>query len=376
MYGYKKYPYRRSYSGYTPVTATFRKGYSRWGSSTNRSLGSAKASKAGTKLDYFNCTVCGNCNFKRAPGEYYSDVIAFYPCVGGVNPTTGIISDSSFGNIYGGLVNDRSFRLRCAQYDEFRIVSMKVKLNIFNSEDGTMTLCSISDRQASRDEVEMDDSVMTDIDSDVPSFREVCESQGSIKTIINKNRITPIVRSVYARDLREKTNYEDCTIEYNPTEGESPLSAITFQVYPDFTPAIYFAIKFSNTLSDSETTFTFGYTVEYNCIFRNPKSDLQTFIIKEDPSYTNGDTRTREDQSKKGITYIPSDDPYIPDIQMKNGKETNISWLNRYIARVALKNAKKVNRKTIEMKSSEPPEAAKPAAEEKSMEVEDDPGTA
>lgn len=337
-------PYRRkTYSRRYPVTTTFkwgRKGYSR--GATARALGSARASKAGQKVNYFNCTVCGNVEFLRVAKDYYSDVCCFYPCIGKVDPATGIIKDAEMGSVYGGIVNDRSFRLNCAQYDEFRIVSMKVKINMANTEDGTMTLCSIADRQADRDEVEMDESAMTDIDNDVPSFREVCESQGSIKTIINKNRITPVVRSVYAKDMKEKIDFTDCSIEYATTPNASPLDAITFENYPNFSPAIYFCIQFSKA-SQTNSTFTFGYTVEYNVIFRNPKSDLQTFIIKEDPAYVNPATKTAAEEARKGITRIASTDPYIPDIVMKNGKETNISWLQRYLARVSLRRAKRVN---------------------------------
>lgn len=375
MYGSRKYYYSKSKGYRYPITSTYGRPYKRRSGTTARSLGSARASKAGTKLDYFNCTVSGNCTFTRKKNENYSNVIAFYPCVGGVNPTTGIIADTDLGNVYGGLVNDRSFRLKCAQYDEVRLVSMKVKINMSNSEDGTMTLCSIADRDADRNEVEVDEAVMTDIESDTPSFREVCESQGSIKTIINKNRIYPVTRSIYARDLLEKSSYTDCTIQYNDAADESPLTRLTFENFPSFSPAIYFCIKFQIANTSADTPFTFGYTVEYNCIFRNPKSDLQTFVIKENPSYENPDSRSTELQ--KGITRIPSDNPNIPDIIAKDGKETNMSWLKRYIARSALKKVqhvlpsteRKISLVTIEEKQEE-------GTKEKPMEIEDDFGTA
>lgn len=324
-------------------------------------LGSARASKTGNKLNYFNCTVCGSVEFNRAATEYHSDVCCFYPCVGKVDPTTGIIQDQDLGSVYGGLVNDRSFRLNCAQYDEFRIVSMKVKINMANTEDGTMTLCSISDRQADRDEVEMDNTAMTDVDSDVPTFREVCESQGAIKTIINKNRITPVIRTVYARDMKEKIDFTDCSIEYSKTAGASPLNALTFENFPEFSPAIYFCIQFSKA-SQTNSTFTFGYTVEYNVIFRNPKSDLQTFIIKEDPTYRNPANPNPDTNTRKGITTIASSDPYIPDMVLKNGKETNGSWLQRYLARVALGKAKKILNPDSAYKTKSKPIEAAPAA--------------
>ena len=359
---YSKSKYRRTSAGYS----SRKSGYSR-GSSTARALGSARASKSGSKLDYFNCTVTGNCQFTRGANNYYSNVVAFYPNIGGIDPASGIVMDADMGDVHGGLVNDRSFRLKCAQFDEYRIVSMKIKMNISNDDDGTMTLCSITDRQADREEVQMDDSAMTDTSSDVPSFREVCESQGSIKTIINKNRITPIIRTIYARDMREKTDYTDCTIEYNGTPNQSPTEAITMQNFPVFSPATYFCIQFS-TATTTPKTFTFGYTVEYNIIFRNPKSDIQTFIIQENPSRVNPEppqpTPGRDDDNNrallaKGITVVKSGDPYIPDMIMRGGRETNISWLNRYKARVALRGSKKITNpnelfNTSEKKSSSP----------------------
>lgn len=364
------FPRKPYYKRQFPVTATFKP----YNTQLQRSTGSARAAKAGTKLNYFNCTVNGTVRFLRKANEYYSDVIAFHPCVGKVNPQTGMILDDQMGNIYGGLVNDRSFRLNCAQFDEFRIVSMKVRMNVAYTEDGTLTLCTISDRSAYRDEIEMDQAEMTDVDSDTPNFREVCESQGSMKTIINKNRITPITRMLFARDMNEKITYSDCTITYSSVEGASPLSNITLDDWPAFKPALYCCLQFSNTTSQS-ATYSFGYSVEYNCVFRNPKSDLSTFIIKEDPSYVN--PAPGPDDSRKGVAIIKSTDPYLPDIILKDGKETNISWLQRYLARVAIKNATKY------AKSDSSPliitvtdEDKKEDEEKKPMDIEDDPGTA
>lgn len=342
MYRYNRNRFSTSRSRY-PVTTSFRYGTGRGSTTTSRALGSARASKNATKLNYFNCTVNGNFMFSRTENAYYTNVIAFYPAVGGVYPQTGLINDTQNGNIYGGIVNDRTFRLMCAQYDEFKIVSMRVKINLPPPNNQAITLCTITDRSASREEVEMDQSAMTDINSDVPSFREVCESQGSLKTILNSNRIYPITRSIYARDLQEKTSYTDCTITYDTDAGETPLGNLTFAQFPTFCPAIYFCVKLTDT-SGVPLTFSGTYSVEYNCIFRNPKSDLQTFIIKEDPDYVNPASRSVEEDTRMkqlhGITTITSGDPYIPDMELKNGQETNISWLKRYKARFALNQSK------------------------------------
>lgn len=373
MSGYPRYRYYSTRGYRYPVTTSFGGGYMRRGGTVSKALGSARASKNASKLEYFNCTITGTGSFLQKASNFYTDVIAFWPSAGGVNPATGIPDDTSSPNIYGGLVNDRSFRLRCAQWDEFRIISMKVKLNLDPATSDVYTVCSIYDRDAQREEVELDEDKMTDINSDAPSFREVCESQGSVKTIMNKNRIYPISRAVYARDMSEKTTYTDCTIEYNDTVGESPLESLTFNLYPNFNPAIYFCLK-CNKAGTDDALIDFSYTVEYNVAFRNPKSDLQTFITKEKDDYKNPQTSSTPGQNTR-MTVISSDDPYIPDLKLRDGKQTNINWWNRLRARYALKNTKRVkDTSTVKILMETPEEEEKKKDAE--MEIEDDPGTA
>lgn len=343
MFGYKRSYYSRG-SRYTlprkPVTATFSRG-----SSTAKALGNARAAKNGSKTENYNCSVNGIITFNQPANEYYGMTKVFSPCFGGVDSKTGQVRDSSNGGIYGGLVNDRGFRLRCAQYDEYRIVSMRVKLmpqNTPGSNAATViqpsAILSICDRCAVREELQvLDDDLMTDIDGDTPSPREIEESAGVIITQWNNNRINSIMRTVFARTLTEK-EYCDATITYTDTDGVSPTETLAQENIPQFAPAIYFCIKSTST-SEDERTFKFSYTVEYNVIFRNPKSDLQTFIIKENPKYKNGD----EDDDNRArrvskYTTIKSTNPLIPDtIIDSSGKETNMSWFKRYLARVAIK---------------------------------------
>lgn len=366
MFGRRRSGYYSTRNYRSPVTTSFGRGYSRRSSATGRAIGSARASKSGSKLEYFNCNVVGSCSFLQGSGDFYSNVVSFYPCLGGVEPDTGIVRDDDNGYVYGGLVNDRSFRLRCAQYDEFRIVSMKVKINVENRSDDSFAMCSIIDRQADKDEVKYDPEAMSDINTDTPSFREVCESQGSVKTLINKNRVYPVTRSCFCRDIREKSDYTDCSVDYNKTARQSPVLTLAFGTMPLFTPAIYFCIKFNRTGTFSSPV-TFGYTVEYNVIFRNPKSDLQTFIIKEDPAYENPASRNSDSR----YSYVKSDDPYIPDMELKDGKETNISWWNRYLARFALRKAQRVQRLVVAPLPVGPVEPER-GEEKKTEDLEDD----
>lgn len=382
MFGYSKNKYYKGQRSYTPYKRT---GYYR-GSTKARAYGAAKAAKSGTKLDYFNCTVNGVATVKFEENAQYCNCFCFYPSSGGVSPTTGIITDGTNGNVYGGIVNNREFRSKCCSYDEWKLVSMKVKLQPVLPDSGTQyTVYSISDRCSSSEETNMDDSSMDDIEHDVPSTREIAESSGSLATTINTNRISPIIRYISSKDLIEKSTYSDCTISYTEQAGVSPLAALSFHDDPAFNPAIYFAVK-SNKISTSEVTLSWIYTVEYNCIFRNPKSDLQTFIAKENPTAVNRSVSSR-------YTEIPSDDPYLPNrIIDSSGKELKSSIYLRQKIAYTLRKSKlqkqPTKTETTETKTIQVmPEEIKPTEKtlevtpvetkpsETTMDVEDNPGT-
>lgn len=341
----------------------------RRGSSTARALGSARAAKNGSKVENYNCTVNGVIDFVQPANAYYANTLVFSPLVGGVNPATGQINDTTNGGIYGGLVNDRGYRLRCAQYDEARIVSMRVRLmpQYNTGQSGAAiiqpnAILSIFDRCATREELAVDEASMTDIDHDVPSPREIEESAGVVLTQWNNNRITPIVRTVYARDITEK-QYSDCSVDYVDTEDVSPLSTLAMGYEPNFCPAIYYTIKSSST-GQVAKHFTFSYSVEYNVIFRNPKSDLQTFVVKENPEYVNPDASSK-------YTVVKSSDPHLPDqILDSTGKEKNSSWYARYKARAALKRIGMTPVVVEDVAAS-----AVSDAKTEETEMEDDPGT-
>lgn len=379
MFGYSRNKYYKGQRSYTPYKRT---GYYRGGSTKSRAFGAAKAAKSGAKIEYFNCTVNGVATVKFQANTPYCNCFCFYPSMGGVDETTGIIDDANNGNVYGGIVNNREFRSKCCSYDEWRLVSMRVKLQPVLPDTGTQyTVYSISDRGADKTEVNMDDSTMDDTDHDVPSTREIAESSGSIATTINSNRITPIIRYTTCRDLIEKSSYSDCSISYTETALLHPLSTLSFNTLPVFNPAIYFAVK-SNKISVSEVTLSWIYTVEYNCIFRNPKSDLQTFIAKENPTAINRSVSTK-------FTEVPSENPYLPSkILNSSGQEINSSYFLRLKTEYALKKSKLTKtvltsetKKTLE---TIPVETTKTETEEtmtettpteSHMDVEDDPGT-
>lgn len=330
--------YRRTYSGKRRGSYSSTGPYRKFGSgSTARALGSARAAKKGAKVEYFNCTVSGNMNLRYQPNANYTDPVCFWPCAGGVNSTTGVIRDADNGRIYGGIVNDRSYRLKCANYDEVRLVSMRLKLQpTFPANRTTLIACTICDRDALRNEVQMDDSVMSDDTHDVPTAREIAESPGSIQTVFNSNKISPIYRTVYARDMVEKISYTDATIQYNATAGENPLATITTSTELAFSPAIYLTVKSPDAITTGDN-MTWTYSVEYNVIFRNPKSDISTFINMENPSKENPEPDPDDDQRSaltRKYTVVKSSDPYIPDMLLGlDGRETLNSWFRRYQAR-------------------------------------------
>jgi len=367
------YRYSRGYyKGGKRYTASKRfYSYGSRGSSTRKALGSARASKNGSKLEYYNCSVNGFCTFYQAANTYYADTMIFSPLIGGVDATTGQLNETL--GVHGAVVNDRGFRMRTCQYDELRIVSMKIKMTPQGSGSAENTILpnqilSICDRRADNDELKVQESSMTDVGSDTPSPREIEESAGVIITQWNGNRISPITRSVYARDILEKT-YTDSTLSYDEAEGAHPVRNLSIEALPNFCPAIYFTIK-TTTASTQTRKLSFTYSVEYNIVFRNPKSDLQTFIIYENPEYVIPDSRSR---SK--FTVVKSTNPLIPDQILKSdGTETRTSKWKRYLATVELKKAE--TKAILPNLTTLIVEEEQPGTKEKPMEIDDDFGTA
>lgn len=347
------------------------------GSSTRKAIGSARASKNGSKLEYYNCSVNGFVTFYQPKNTYYASTVIFSPLIGGVSPSTGQL-DENLG-VHGAIVNDRGFRMRTCQYDEMRIVSMKIKLTTQGGGAPSTTIApnqilSICDRRADDNELKPSEASMTDIGSDTPSPREIEESAGVIITQWNANRIGPITRTVYARDLIEKS-YTDCTLSYDEEAGAAPTSHLSIEALPNFCPAVYFTIK-TTTSATQQRMLSFTYSVEYNIIFRNPKSDLQTFIIKENPEYNNPAGRNSR------FTIVKSANPLIPDqVLNSDGTETRTSKWKRYLAQLKLKKAE--TRAIMPDASTllatvadDDDDDVEEGTKEKPMEIEDDFGTA
>ena len=126
--------------------------------------------------------------------------------------------------------------------------------------------------------------------------KDLMENQGALVQTFNSNRIAPLSRMSRPTDIKENTSWIDASINYNMTESESPLKTMSVSGWrnnkTDYCPAFHYACQ-SSIAAATDSTFTFGYTVEYTFAFRNPKSGLDFFIKKEAIGYTNPETFTK-----------------------------------------------------------------------------------
>ena len=312
---------RYGYGRYSPYSSYNR--FGRRGSVMRKAYGTARASKAGVKQDNLNVTVQGYINFNYGTtNPPTSNVIRFCPYAGGVEPDTGVVLDA-INPTHGGAVNDRSFRLKCAQFDEVRLDSMKVYINPIVTNSATsspaMTIATFWDRKASPSEVGIDADEGWEVIGRVPTPQEVFSNEGSIKTVTNMNSVRGIVRSCYATNIQEKSTYWDSTLAYNDALGESPLTSITLDAWTKkdgcFCPALYVVSQLNQT-SVFGASFQCSYRVEYNFTFRNPKSEMNSFITVEDPTYVNQEGRaargnganrflkTYQTEKKRAVSFI------------------------------------------------------------------------
>lgn len=313
---------------YTPYRTYGSYGYGsrvwgRRGVTMRKAWGSARASKMGIKQDNLNVTVQGYINFAYGTtNPPTSNVVCFHPYAGGVDPTTGVVLDG-VNTTHGGAVNDRSFRLKCAQYDEVRLDSMKVYINPIVSASSTatpaMTVATFWDRKASPSECGISSEGDWEIVGRMPTPQEVFSNEGAVKTVTNMNSTRGIVRSCYANNGQEKTNYWDSTLAYNDELGQSPLTVITLDAWTKksgcFCPALYVVSQLNMTTVFGQN-FQCSYRVEYNFSFRNPKSEMNDFIKVEDPTYVVQDSRairtnlanrflkTYQSEKRKAVSFI------------------------------------------------------------------------
>ena len=282
--------------GYWKKGAGWQKGAS-WskGGVVKRSLGAAKSYKSGVKNQYFNCSVNGYCTFNFEKDSATSDVQIFLPYIGNLAMTgTGNAAKYTINDSYmyhGAAVNDRAFRLMCAQYDEVKLVSMSVKLMPSQTvtAEWVIKVASTIDRNFSHDELNNQNaSSMTD--SEPQTATTILNNPGVVIQNYNANKIYPMTRHCYVKDLKEKSDFVDATVQYDTISGHTPLQNLKLESWIDecttFSPCFFYCLQ-ANMAPTTSASISMNYTVEYNFVFRNPKNGIDRFIIKEQTGYVN-----------------------------------------------------------------------------------------
>lgn len=291
MFGSKVSGSKRRY-GYSGYYKPYKRG--RWGSTYGKSVGSSKAAKTGNKISYYNAQVSGYVSFDFASGAFTSNVQVFHPytahgtMTGSGSSAKYAITEEQYR--HGGAVWDKGFRLMCAMNDECRLCRMNVKLQPATTlpNNVAVRLASVVDRNMTYEEwhnlytgAVMDDSF---------NATSILESQGAVMQTFNGNRVAPLYRFSVPTDLKEKTGWVDCSIEYYKAVNFSPLADVMLHGWykgeTTYAPAFSYCLQ-TSVAAAADTTITFGYTVEYSFAFRNPKSGLDFFVKQEQIGYVN-----------------------------------------------------------------------------------------
>lgn len=219
------------------------------------------------------------------------------------------IDDTSNTYPHGGAVLDRTFRLMCAQYDQVKLTTMKVKLQpTVNIPSGwSVKLASVVDRNLSNGEAQADLGNMAD--NDGLHGKGIFTNPGAVIQTFNSNRIAPLSRPVWASDLKEKSSFIDSTVIYNSAAGQSPLNLVASLEWgnnrTEFAPCFFYAIQ-SSVAPSANNYITFSYTVEYNFVFRNPKNSLDRFLTLEARGYVNPSAKKgAEEEEKEQPIFLP-----------------------------------------------------------------------
>lgn len=183
--------------------------------------------------------------------------------------------------------------MKCACYDEIKLDSMKVTMSYSGQSTltSTYTLCTMWDRKATPKECGYVSNAEWMASGATPKPEEVVNNEGAIKSILTTTNIYGYRRYCKASSMIEKAGYNDATIFYNYTEGESPLTNMYLDAWLrnplSFSPALYAILYTPASNNSGSITVGMSYKVEYTFTFRNPKSELDHFVIHEAPGYVN-----------------------------------------------------------------------------------------
>lgn len=312
MFGRKRYTSRRG--NWSSVYGKRR--YSgRWGSTYRKSVGSARAAKAGNKLAYYNGSVNGSFQFVVPTGSFYSDVHMFCPFAGALTMSGSGSSASYILNegtgVHGGILNDRGFRLMCHQYDECRLTRVAIKMSCGVSASTSFTnsikVHSIVDRNFTYKELQAQASTaMTD--QEKIDFKSIVDNPGDVVFTWNNNSYRTMNRYCSPTDLKEKEAWVDSSVEYTGNAGLSPLTQMYnhgwYNGNCEFAPTFMYCIQQAAAPSAYQSV-PVTYSIEYCFAFRNPRSGLDRFIVLEATGYTNPSTGSKgvivEEVEKKAI---------------------------------------------------------------------------
>lgn len=288
MYGYKR-PYYSSRGRYNSSARYYNK-YNRRGT-IGRAIAGAAAAKRSDKTETFSCTVNGIIAVGLAANTNLTTVGKIAPFSGGLLGS-GIVNDDA-NLVHGGAVNDRTFRMKCACYDEVKLDTMNVTITpaqYLADNTITMTLCTFWDRKATPKECGWTGNQEWMANGAQPTALEIYNNEGTMKSNITHNNIYGFRRWCQASSILEKGGYVDSSIYYNPTAEESPLKWMHLDAWyrnpMAFSPCLYMTIYCPATFA-ANRILSYSYKVEYTFTFRNPKSDLDYFLEIESPGYIN-----------------------------------------------------------------------------------------
>lgn len=283
-----------------------------------RSAAGARAAKKSTKIETFSCTVNGVCTVTQPAGLNLSNVATFHPFQGGITEQ-GTVNDAE-NLVYGGAINDRGFRMKCACYDEVKLDAMRISFTPAQwgqQRFTTCTICTMWDRKATPRECGYAGAADWMSQGHVPTSAEVFNNEGTIKSPVTSNQIYGYRRYCQASSIIEKGGYHDATIYYNPTVNQSPL----LWMYQDawiraplaFSPALYLVMYCPASLTTPQT-YSLTYKIEYQFTFRNPKSDMTRFLTLETPNYINPEGRAVNIEPNMRKKEEPQEAPRIRSI--------------------------------------------------------------
>lgn len=262
-------------------------------STTGRALSAARSQKIGSKNVYYNCSV-ENTAVSMTFGADGTEK--------GTYAVTPMFTDGTIAHKNDvapmcrvSPLADIQFRSMCHSYDQCRLVSMKVTLQVTPGTSNMVAPCTLYtlwNRCASASEVGLG-TAMTDSDG-VPSLSAIRGTGATLSHPLGGYQKYTVTRAIYPKDAQEKMNWWDCDIIYLGTAGASPTSQMYFKDWwvngantsnHAFMPCLYWGVQ--RAISGVQETWYVNVKVEYNFAFRNQVSKLSQFAQYNAPGYVN-----------------------------------------------------------------------------------------